>query len=278
VRTVVGIGVTLQRAARVRAPEFPAGSWINAAHPLSLKDLRGKIVLLDFWTFCCANCLHVIDELRLLEHDFADELVIIGVHSPKFEHEKSDRAVAAASERYGVAHPVFNDPELYLWRQYAVRAWPTLVLIDPDGYVLTQAAGEGQVTALHALISELVAEYGDRLRRGDNPYVAPLPSPGDLRFPAKAILVGNALLIADAGHQRLVETELDGRTVRRRIATGELAEPNGLTALPPDLAGRLGFDIVSPTPAITFFVGCGPRMASWCARLTLLPGWPAPGP
>jgi thiol-disulfide isomerase/thioredoxin len=244
VRTVVGTDVTLQRAARVRAPEFPAGSWINAAHPLRLKDLRGKIVLLDFWTFCCANCLHVIDELRSLEHDFADELVIIGVHSPKFEHEKSDRAVAAASERYGVAHPVFNDPELYLWRQYAVRAWPTLVLIDPDGYVVTQAAGEGQVTALHGLISELVADYGDRLRRGDSPYVAPLPAPGDLRFPAKAIRVGDALLIADAGHHQLVETELDGRTVRRRIATGELAEPNGLTAVPPDLAAQVGFDVV----------------------------------
>jgi thiol-disulfide isomerase/thioredoxin len=244
VRTVVGTDVTLQRAARVRAPEFPAGSWINAAHPLRLKDLRGKIVLLDFWTFCCANCLHVIDELRSLEHDFADELVIVGVHSPKFEHEKSDRAVAAASERYGVAHPVFNDPELYLWRQYAVRAWPTLVLIDPDGYVVTQAAGEGQVTALHGLISELVADYGDGLRRGDNPYVAPLPAPGDLRFPAKAIRVGDALLIADAGHHQLVETELDGRTVRRRIATGELAEPNGLTALPPDLAAQVGFDVV----------------------------------
>jgi thiol-disulfide isomerase/thioredoxin len=239
-----GTDVTLQRAARVRAPEFPSGSWINAAHPLSLKHLRGKIVLLDFWTFCCANCLHVIDELRSLEHDFADQLVIIGVHSPKFEHEKYDRAVAAASERYGVAHPVFNDPELHLWRQYAVRAWPTLVLIDPDGYVVAQAAGEGQVTALHALISELIDEQGDRLRRGDNPYVPPLPAPGDLRFPAKAIRAGEVLLIADAGHHQLVETELDGRTVRRRIATGELNQPNGLTALPPDLAARVGFDIV----------------------------------
>ena len=94
----------------MRAPEFPDGSWFNVAAPLSLRELRGKIVLLDFWTFCCANCLHVIDELRALEAEFADELVIIGVHSPKFEHEKSDRAVAAAAERYGVAHPVFNDP------------------------------------------------------------------------------------------------------------------------------------------------------------------------
>jgi thiol-disulfide isomerase/thioredoxin len=236
--------VSVQRSARVRAPEFPTGTWINATGPLNLKELRGRVVLLDFWTFCCSNCLHVIDELRSLEHDFADELVIIGVHSPKFDHEKSDRAVAAATERYGVGHPVFNDPELHLWQQYAVRAWPTLVLIDPDGYVLTQAAGEGQVSALRRLITELVYEYGDRIRRGDDPYVAPAPTPGDLRFPAKAIRLGDRLLIADAGHNQLVESEPDGRTVTRRLATGELDEPNGLTSLPAGVAEQLGFDLV----------------------------------
>jgi len=228
----------------VRAPEFPSGSWINTTGPLSLKELRGKIVLLDLWTFCCANCLHVIDELRSLERDFADELVIVGVHSPKFEYEKSDRAVAAATERYGVAHPVFNDPDLHLWRQYAVRAWPTLVLVDPDGYVVSQAAGEGQVSALHTLIAELIDEYRDRIRHGDNPYVAPRPEPGDFRFPAKAIRLGERLVIADAGHHQLVETELDGRTVTRLFGTGELNEPNGLAALPPHVAQRVGFDLV----------------------------------
>ena len=157
--------MTVQQGARVRAPEFPAGSWFNTAEPLSLKALRGKLVLLDFWTFCCANCLHVIDELRELEARYPDELVIIGVHSPKFEHEKSDRAVAAATDRYGVAHPVFNDPELQLWQQYAVRAWPTLALIDPDGYLVAQAAGEGQASGLRLLIDQLLDQHRDNLRR-----------------------------------------------------------------------------------------------------------------
>ena len=237
----------------MRAPEFPAGTWFNVDTALSLKGLRGKVVLLDFWTFCCANCLHVIDELRELESRFADELVIVGVHSPKFEHEKSDTAVAAAVQRYGVEHPVLNDPALHLWQQYAVRAWPTLVLVDPNGYVVAQAAGEGQVSSLGLLISELVAEHdaAGTLRRGDNPYRPRKPEPGDLRFPAKAIRLADSLLIADAGHHQLVETELDGSTVRRRIGTGErgndgqrLAEPNGLTALPPELAAKVGFDIV----------------------------------
>ena len=250
--------VTTAKQARVRAPEFPSGSWFNVGEPLSLRALRGKVVLLDFWTFCCANCLHVIEELHALERDFGDELVIIGVHSPKFEHEKSDHAVAAATERYGVAHPVFNDPELWLWQQYAVRAWPTLVLVDPDGYVVAQAAGEGQASGLALVVSELVARYdaAGTLRRGDNPYQPPEPPAGVLRFPAKAIrldsaLPGGALLIADSGHHQLVETELDGVTVRRRIGSGErgsggqrLAEPNGLTELPAEVAAAVGFDVV----------------------------------
>jgi thiol-disulfide isomerase/thioredoxin len=245
--------VTTAKQARVRAPEFPSGSWFNVAAPLSLRALRGKIVLLDFWTFCCANCLHVIEELHALERGFGDELVIIGVHSPKFEHEKSDSAVAAATERYGVAHPVFNDPEMWLWGQYAVRAWPTLVLIDPDGYVVAQAAGEGQASGLALMIEELIARYdaAGSLRRGDNPYQPPEPPAGALRFPAKAIRLADRLLIADSGHHQLVETELDGVTVRRRIGSGErgaggerLAEPNGLTELPAELAAELGFDVV----------------------------------
>jgi thiol-disulfide isomerase/thioredoxin len=237
--------MTVRQSAKVRAPEFPTGGWFNVAEPLSLKQLRGKIVLLDFWTFCCANCLHVIDELRTLEMAFADELVIIGVHSPKFEHEKSDRAVAAATERYGLAHPVFNDPELQLWQQYAVRAWPTLVLIDPTGYVVAQAAGEGQVSGLKLIIEQLIAEHGDDLRRGDNPYVEPKPEPGTFRFPAKAIQLGGRLYVADAGHHQIVETELDGATELRRFGTGErdaFAEPNGLAAVPSELG--LGFELL----------------------------------
>ena len=243
--------VTTRQIVKVRAPEFPVGTWFNTADPLSLRELRGKIVLLDFWTFCCANCLHVIDELRELEQAYPDELVIIGVHSPKFEHEKSDRAVAAAIERYGVAHPVFNDPELHLWQQYAVRAWPTLMLIDPDGYLVAQAAGEGQASGLRLLIDELVEQYGDALRRGDHPYRPPAAEPGSFRFPAKAIRHNDVLLVADAGHHQIVETELDGARVRRRFGTGhrghgagEFAEPNGLTAVPAELVDRLGFDVL----------------------------------
>jgi thiol-disulfide isomerase/thioredoxin len=237
---------------RVRAPQFVPGTWFNTATPLTLPDLRGRFVLLDFWTFACGNCLHVIDELRPLEVKYRDILTVIGVHSPKFEHERRDDAVQAAIERYEVDHPVLNDPDMQLWRQYAVKAWPTLVLIDPDGYVVAQAAGEGQVSALDQTIAALSSRY--ELRPGDGPYAPPTPQPTVLRFPAKTIALANGhLLVADAGHHQLVEFGPDGDAVVRRIGSGqrgradgpaesaEFAEPNGLALLPP---GAAPYDIV----------------------------------
>ncbi|NEE41911.1 redoxin family protein, partial [Streptomyces sp. SID7982] len=142
-----------------------------------------------FWTFCCVNCLHVLDELRELEEKHRDTVVIIGVHSPKFVHEAEHQAVVDAVERYEVHHPVLDDPELATWKQYAVRAWPTLVVIDPEGYVVAQHAGEGHAHAIEKLVEELEAEHGAKgtLRRGDGPYVAPEPVATHLRFPGKAL-------------------------------------------------------------------------------------------
>src|ERR671910_212291 len=138
---------------RVRAPELRGRGWLNTGgRELTLNDLRGKIVLLDFWTFCCINCLHVLDELRPLEERYADTLVTIGVHSPKFEHEKDPDALAAAVERYEVHHPVLDDPDLVTWAAYTARAWPTLVVVDPEGYVVAQMAGEGHASAIEAIV------------------------------------------------------------------------------------------------------------------------------
>jgi thiol-disulfide isomerase/thioredoxin len=135
--------------ARVRAPELRGRGWLNTGgRNLTLRDLRGRCVILDFWTFCCINCLHVLDELRPLEEKYADVLVVIGVHSPKFEHERDPAALAAAVERYGVAHPVLDDPDLITWQQYAAKAWPTLAVIDPEGYLVASMAGEGHAEGL----------------------------------------------------------------------------------------------------------------------------------
>jgi thiol-disulfide isomerase/thioredoxin len=236
------------RRVRVRAPELVGkGGWLNTGDKqYTLADLRGRIVLLDFWTFCCINCLHVLDELRELEEKHADTVVVIGVHSPKFVHEAEHAAVVDAVERYGVAHPVLDDPELATWKQYAVRAWPTLVVIDPEGYVVAQHAGEGHVHAIERLVTELEAEHEAKgtLRRGDGPYVAPEPQPTALRFPGKALVLpsGN-FLVSDTTRHQLVELEPDGESVVRRIGSGArgftdgpaetaaFSEPQGLALL-----------------------------------------------
>jgi thiol-disulfide isomerase/thioredoxin len=249
------------RQVRVRAPELVgAGGWLNTGgKDYSIADLRGRIVLLDFWTFCCINCLHVIDELRDLEDKYADTLVIVGVHSPKFVHEAEHEAVVAAVERYDVRHPVLDDPDLATWDAYAVRAWPTLALVDPEGYVVAQFSGEGHAHGLDTLVAELVAEHDAKgtLHRGDGPYVPPEPEPTTLRFPAKVVaLPGGNLLVADAGHHSLAEFAPDGETLVRRIGSGrrglvdgppEVArfnEPNGLCLLPAQDAAALGYDLV----------------------------------
>ncbi|MFC4950909.1 NHL domain-containing thioredoxin family protein [Pseudonocardia sp. GCM10023141] len=238
---------------RVRAPQLRGRRWLNTGgQELSLATLRGKIVLLDFWTFCCVNCLHVLDELRELEERYADVLVTIGVHSPKFLHEADPDALDAAVERYGVHHPVLDDPELTTWDAYAARAWPTLVVIDPQGYVVAHLAGEGHAHGLTVLVEELIAEHGDALRRGDGPYVAPPEPATALRFPGKVIaLPGGTFLVSDTAHHQLVELADDLTTEVRRIGTGarglvdgasaQFSEPQGLALLP---SGTAAYDVV----------------------------------
>ncbi|TDC29774.1 redoxin domain-containing protein [Micromonospora sp. 15K316] len=247
-------------SARVRAPELRGRGWLNTGgRDLTLADLRGKIVLADFWTFCCINCLHVLDELRPLEEKYGDVLVVIGIHSPKFEHEKDADALAAAVERYGVHHPVLDDPEMDMWQQYAARAWPTLSVIDPEGYVVATMAGEGHAEGLARLIDELIAvhEAKGTLHRGDGPYVPPAEPETTLRFPGKAVLLdGGNLLVSDSARHSLAELAPDGETLVRRIGSGDrgrtdgpaevaaFSEPQGLCLLPEQVAEVAGYDLV----------------------------------
>ncbi|MBE8519955.1 redoxin domain-containing protein [Amycolatopsis sp. H6(2020)] len=244
----------------MRAPELRGDVWLNTGgRPLTLAELRGRIVLLDFWTSGCINCLHVLDELRPLEAEFADVLVTIGVHSPKFLHEGERASIEAAVRRYEVHHPVVNDPKMELWSQYAVRAWPTLVVVDPEGYVVHVAAGEGHEEALRRVIADLVTkqEAKGTLRRGGSPYVPVEEQPGELRFPSKAVATAEGrVLVADTGHHAIVEFASDGETVIRRFGSGArggqdgpfdiatFTEPSGIALLPYDIAERVGYHAV----------------------------------
>ena len=234
------------RRARVRAPELVgAGGWIGTGgRDLRLADLRGRIVVLDFWTSCCVNCLHVLDELRPLEARFSDVLDVIGVHSPKFAHEADHAAVLSAVERYEVHHPVLDDPELTTWSQYAVRAWPTLCVVDPEGYLVHVASGEGHGEGLARLVEQLVAEHEAKgtLRRSGAAYVAPPQARSPLRFPGKVVrLPAGDLLVTDTAHHSLVRMAADGEQVLARYGRGErglvdgpaprFAEPQGVAVL-----------------------------------------------
>ncbi|WP_329056677.1 thioredoxin-like domain-containing protein [Amycolatopsis sp. NBC_01488] len=244
----------------MRAPELRGDVWLNTGgRPLTLAELRGRVVLLDFWTSGCINCLHVLDELRPLEAEFADVLVTIGVHSPKFLHEGERASIEAAVRRYGVHHPVVNDPKMELWSQYAVRAWPTLAVVDPEGYVVHVAAGEGHEEALRRVIADLVTKHEAKgtLRRGGSPYVPVEEQVSELRFPSKAVATAEGrILVADTGHHSVVEFASDGETVIRRFGSGErggqdgpfdvatFAEPSGIALLPYDVAERAGYHAV----------------------------------
>ncbi|WP_410619569.1 NHL domain-containing thioredoxin family protein [Amycolatopsis sp. cmx-8-4] len=244
----------------MRAPELRGDVWLNTGgRPITLAELRGRIVLLDFWTSGCVNCLHVLDELRPLEAEFADVLVTIGVHSPKFLHEGERASIEAAVRRYEVHHPVVNDPKMELWSQYAVRAWPTLAVIDPEGYVVHVAAGEGHEEALRRVIADLVKKHDAKgtLRRGGGPYVPVEEQQSELRFPSKAVATAEGrILVADTGHHSVVEFASDGETVIRRFGSGErggqdgpfdiatFTEPSGIALLPYDVAERAGYHAV----------------------------------
>ena len=206
-----------RQTARVRAPELEGGrGWLNTDAPVSLAALRGKVVLLDFWTYGCVNCMHVIPDLKRLEEKYARQLVVIGVHSAKFDNEKETENIRRIVLRYGIEHPVVNDADFRIWQAYAVRAWPTLVLIDPAGYVVGQASGEGHYALLDRAIGELVDEARKRGELNEQPLKLTLERAkvGDLplAFPGKVLAdaAGERLFIADTNHNRVVVTRLDG--------------------------------------------------------------------
>jgi thiol-disulfide isomerase/thioredoxin/sugar lactone lactonase YvrE len=256
---------------RVRAAPLRGRGWLNTGgRELSLADLRGRFVLLDFWTSGCVNCHHVLDELRPLEERFRDVLVVVGVHSPKFTHEATPASVAAAVRRYGVGHPVLDDADMATWDAYSARAWPTLVLVDPEGFVVAHLSGEGHAHGLGRQLDMLVAEHEARgtLHRGDGPYVPPEPHESQaslLTFPSKALRIppgrragspAPGWLVADTAAHRLVLLGDDLATPQATVGDGarghadgaagsaRFNEPLGLALLPADVAARVGYDVV----------------------------------
>ncbi|MGD9898095.1 MAG: thioredoxin-like domain-containing protein [Calditrichaceae bacterium] len=218
----------------IHAPDFPKGfDWINTGRSLSLAELKGKIVLLDFWTYCCINCMHIIPELKYLEEKYADEpFVVIGVHSAKFDNEKDDSNIRQAVLRYNVEHPIVVDQNFEIWQSYGARGWPTLVLLDPEGYVIAHTSGEGQRDILDVYIRQALKIYGKKnvLNRAPLTFQKETQDVIDspLLYPGKIITDPSEekLYITDSNHNRIIVSDLTGQ-ILDRIGDGETGLTDG---------------------------------------------------
>jgi thiol-disulfide isomerase/thioredoxin len=223
----------VQERARIRAPELKGDrGWLNTDKPLSLAGLKGKVVLLDFWTYGCINCLHIIPDLKKLEKKYPNELVVIGVHSAKFENEKDTENIRRIILRYEIEHPIVNDADFAIWRSYAVNAWPTRYLIDPGGYIIGKLSGEGGYDELDKAIAGSIAEFRKRGELNEAPLklVLERAKVGDLplAFPGKVIADQKTgrMFIADSNHNRIVLAKLDG-TLVETIGAGSSGAEDG---------------------------------------------------
>jgi thiol-disulfide isomerase/thioredoxin len=228
-----GLEMALQERSKIRAPELTGDrGWLNTDKPLSLAGLRGKVVLLDFWTYGCINCMHIIPDLKKLEKKYPNELVVIGVHSAKFDNEKDTENIRRIILRYEIEHPIVNDADFKIWNAYAVNAWPTRYLIDPAGYVIGRLSGEGGYEALDKVIGDTIAAFRKRGELKETPLKLVLEKAkvGDLplAFPGKIVTdeKSNRLFIADSDHNRIVITRLDG-TLLETVGTGTHGADDG---------------------------------------------------
>jgi DNA-binding beta-propeller fold protein YncE len=231
---------------RQKVPPFPEGlQWINTSGPVELRDLRGKFVLMDFWTYCCINCMHILPELNKLEKAYPDSLVVIGVHSAKFEEERNEANIREAVMRYRIEHPVVNDADHALWNRFGVNSWPTLILIDPEGNAVWARSGEVTFEELDKVLKGAVPYYRKKGLLDATPVRFDLEvhraEPTPLRFPGKVLAdaASGRLFVADSNHNRIVVSKLDGELIATigsgttgrldgDFATAQFNQPQGM--------------------------------------------------
>ncbi len=219
---------------RVKAPEFAEKlDWLNTAGPIKMADLKGKIVLLDFWTLCCINCIHILPDLAKLEKKYPNELVVIGVHSAKFDNEKDTKSIRKAVLRYEIAHPVVNDGDHKVWDAFDVSSWPTFALVDAEGNYIGTVSGEGNFDVMDKVIGKLIAEAKAKKVLNETPLRFDLVryrEAGDtpLFFPGKILAdeKTDRLFVADSTHHRVVVTNLKGEK-QAVIGTGTPGNKDG---------------------------------------------------
>lgn len=208
---------------------FPAGApWFNVSRPLTGADLSGRVVLLDFFTPGCINCIHVLPETERLEREFGDRLLVIGVNSPKFSASQHSGNIRGFIARYHIRHPVLTDANMTLWQRYHVFAWPTQILLGPDHQVVDQFIGEGQYASIRRAIIQTLkqARAEHALRLGRLP-LKPLPMHRQgLLQPGKVAVSANYVAISDTGHNRILLLDPAGKLLRV-IGSGHAGHADG---------------------------------------------------
>jgi thiol-disulfide isomerase/thioredoxin len=201
-----------------------AGGWLNVTRPLTVDDMQGRLVLLDFWTYGCINCIQVIPDLEYLEEKYGDQLLILGVHSAKFDGEKGNARILSAAKRFGLKHPVINDSDYRIWKSYQVGAWPTLILLDSTGREVNRYTGEGNRAAMDRDIEKAAA--GQPAPVALESLIAQDDHSSILSFPARISAGDQMLFIADAGHNRILGVGLDGK-IQFVIGSGARGDRDG---------------------------------------------------
>lgn len=220
---------------REHAPDFPSDfAWVNTDRSFSLKnDLKGNVIVLDFWTYCCINCMHILPDLEYIEHKYAGQpVMVIGVHSAKFDNESDQQNIQTACARYDIAHPVIVDKNHRIWSEYGVRAWPTLLVIDPAGRIVGTLSGEGNRDVLDAVVYSLLEEGREHGTLASAPpeynRTGRVPSASGLAFPGKIIADPNSqyLFISDSNHDRIIIADTSGN-VTAIAGSGQKGQADG---------------------------------------------------
>ena len=214
-----------------KAQNFPDGfDWINVKEPLSLEKLKGQIVVLDFWTYCCINCMHMLPALSALEKKYEDKpVVFIGVHSAKFFNEQDKKNIENAVARYEISHPVVVDRNMSIWRKYDVSVWPTIVIIDPNGTIVYKQSGEGQKESIEDTVDVLLEKHSKTGTLVKEPLRIEQKIPHNktiLSFPGKICISKNKIALSDSNHNRIIVTDLSGK-IEHIVGNGKIGFSNG---------------------------------------------------
>jgi thiol-disulfide isomerase/thioredoxin len=206
--------------------------WLNTTRPLTADDAKGRMVLLDFWTYGCINCMQIVPDLKALEKQFGEKLLIIGVHSAKFAGERGNRRIEAAAKRFGLSHPVINDSDFSVWKAFSAQAWPTLVVLDDKGDIVSTYAGEGHRDDLARDIAAGIKKIVPvKTMTKLSALEEKSKDTGMLSFPSRLGFApnspwGDLIFIADSGHNRLLGITLGG-TVKVTIGSGREGSRDG---------------------------------------------------